>query len=92
MSFSTIRPAPRAAKNRCGQDSRDNSRWKPRCCARVASPDIAAGATVAELIYVLLKGGEPAGEAKALAFKDGTPDSQADRALEKLTGAGATFR
>ena len=54
-------------------------------------PDIAAGATVAELIYVLLKGGEPAGEAKALAFKDGTPDSQADRALEKLTVLARRF-
>jgi ATP-dependent helicase/nuclease subunit B len=54
-------------------------------------PDIAAGAAVAELIYVLLKGGEPAGEAKALAFKDGTPDSQADRALEKLTVLARRF-
>ncbi len=54
-------------------------------------PDIAAGATVAELVYVLLKGGEPAGEAKALAFKDGTPDSQADRALEKLTVLARRF-
>ena len=54
-------------------------------------PDIAAGASVAELIYVLLKGGEPAGEAKALAFKDGTPDSQADRALEKLTVLARRF-
>ena len=40
---------------------------------------------------MLLKGGEPAGEAKALAFKDGTPDSQADRALEKLTVLARRF-
>ena len=31
------------------------------------------------------KGGEPAGEAKPIEFKDSTPDAEADRALEKLT-------
>ena len=46
--------------------------------------DIPAGASVAELGYVLLKGGEPPGEPKLLKFKDDTPDSLADRALEKL--------
>jgi ATP-dependent helicase/nuclease subunit B len=46
--------------------------------------NIPAGAAVAELVYVLLKGGEPAGETKPIAFKEGTADSQADRALEKL--------
>ena len=45
---------------------------------------IAAGASVADIAYVLLKGGEPPGEYKPIAFKEGTPDSQADRALEKL--------
>jgi len=52
---------------------------------------IPAGATVGELAYVLLKGGEPAGEARGIAFKEGTPDSQADRALEKLTGLARRF-
>ncbi len=47
--------------------------------------DIPAGASVAEIGYVLLKGGEPPGEPKMLKFKEGTPDSHADRALEKLT-------
>jgi ATP-dependent helicase/nuclease subunit B len=45
---------------------------------------IAAGGSVAELLYVQLKGGDPAGDPKPIQFKDGTPDSQADRALAKL--------
>ena len=53
--------------------------------------DIAAGASVAELGYVLLKGGEPPGEPKPLKFKEGTPDDHADRALEKLTALAKRF-
>jgi len=53
--------------------------------------DIPAGASVAEIVYVLLKGGEPPGEYKPVTFKDGTPDSQADRALEKLAGLAQRF-
>jgi ATP-dependent helicase/nuclease subunit B len=53
--------------------------------------DIPAGASVAELGYVLLKGGEPPGEPKPLKFKEGTPDSHADRALEKLTALARRF-
>jgi ATP-dependent helicase/nuclease subunit B len=53
--------------------------------------DISAGGSVAELAYVQLKGGEPAGELKAIAFKEGTPDMQADRALEKLRGLAQRF-
>jgi ATP-dependent helicase/nuclease subunit B len=53
--------------------------------------DIPAGASVAEIVYVLLKGGEPPGEYKPVNFKDGTPDSQADRALEKLGGLAQRF-
>ncbi|HET8920209.1 MAG TPA: double-strand break repair protein AddB [Xanthobacteraceae bacterium] len=45
---------------------------------------IAAGGSVAELLYVQLRGGDPAGEVKSIQFKDGTADSQADRALAKL--------
>jgi ATP-dependent helicase/nuclease subunit B len=48
-------------------------------------PDIAAGASVAEIAYVTLKGGRPPGEWKAIEFIEGTPDSQAQRALDKLT-------
>ena len=53
--------------------------------------DIPRGASVAELGYVLLKGGEPPGEPKMLKFKEGTPDSHADRALEKLTALAKRF-
>lgn len=47
--------------------------------------NIPAGAAVAEIAYVLLKGGEPPGEPKSIVFKEGTPDTHADRALTKLT-------
>ena len=47
--------------------------------------DIPIGVSVAELVYVMLKGGEPPGEGKALAFKDSTADEQADHALLRLT-------
>ena len=42
---------------------------------------IPAGGSVATLAYVALKGGARAGEFMPLDFKEGTPDSQADRAL-----------
>ncbi len=47
-------------------------------------PGIPAGAAVAELVYVSLKGREPAGEDKAIDFKDGDANTQAERALAKL--------
>jgi ATP-dependent helicase/nuclease subunit B len=47
-------------------------------------PDIPAGANVAELVYVSLKGREPAGEERIINFKDGNPDLHAERALTKL--------
>jgi ATP-dependent helicase/nuclease subunit B len=53
--------------------------------------DIPAGASVAELVYVALKGGEPAGQDKVINFKEGTPDAQADRALSKLKTLVARF-
>lgn len=46
---------------------------------------------VTEITYVTLKGGEPAGKLAAVNFKDGTPDSQADRALAKLKELAAIF-
>ena len=45
---------------------------------------IPAGGSVSELAYVALKGGARAGEFMPIDFKDGIPDAQADRALEKL--------
>ena len=46
---------------------------------------IPAGASVAALAYVMLKGGVPPGKLEPIVFKDGTPASQAERALAKLT-------
>ena len=50
-----------------------------------------ASGSVSEIAYVTLKGGEPAGKPVPIKFKEGTPDSQADRALDKLKGLAATF-
>jgi ATP-dependent helicase/nuclease subunit B len=47
-------------------------------------PDIAPGGSIAELVYVQLKGGSPPGEARAILFKDTSPDAEADRAFAKL--------
>jgi ATP-dependent helicase/nuclease subunit B len=52
---------------------------------------IPAGVSVAELAYVQLRGGDPPGEAKPIKFKDSNPDSQADRALAKLTELAQRF-
>jgi ATP-dependent helicase/nuclease subunit B len=52
---------------------------------------IPAGSSVAALAYVMLKGGARAGEFLPIAFKEGTPDSQADRALEKLAALVQRF-
>ena len=46
---------------------------------------IPAGASVAALAYVMLKGGVPPGKLEPIVFKEGTPASQAERALAKLT-------
>jgi ATP-dependent helicase/nuclease subunit B len=56
-----------------------------------AFADIAAGVSVAELIYVGLKGGEPPGEERVVQLKDTTPDAAADTALAKLTALVAYF-
>ena len=53
--------------------------------------NIPAGASVSEIAYVKLKGGDPAGEYEAIKFKEGTPDSQADWALERLGGLARRF-
>lgn len=52
---------------------------------------IAAGASLAAFVYVALKGGDPAGEECPIAFKEGTPDSQADMALARLAAVAARF-
>jgi ATP-dependent helicase/nuclease subunit B len=52
--------------------------------------DVSAG-SVSEITYVTLKGGEPAGSPSVIAFKDGTPDTQADHTLTRLKGLAARF-
>jgi ATP-dependent helicase/nuclease subunit B len=52
---------------------------------------VPTGLSVAELVYVGLKGGEPAGLERAIALKDSTPDAEADRALAKLRLLAQTF-
>jgi len=53
--------------------------------------DIPAGSSVAQIGYVLLKGGARAGDPKMIDFEQGTADSQADRALGKLAELAARF-
>jgi ATP-dependent helicase/nuclease subunit B len=53
--------------------------------------DIPQGASVTQLGYVLLKGGARPGEPKLINFSEGTADSQADRALTKLSELAARF-
>ncbi len=53
--------------------------------------DAAAATSIVELVYVSLKGGEPAGDEKAIAFKEGNADVHADRALAKLQAVAARF-
>lgn len=50
-----------------------------------------AGGSVAELVYVMLKGGDPPGSYKSVSFKDGTPDFHADHAYEKLAELARRF-
>ena len=54
--------------------------------------DIPAGSSVAELLYVRLRGGAEAGEEKPIDFKDGTPDQHADHALGELTTRAGRIR
>jgi ATP-dependent helicase/nuclease subunit B len=53
--------------------------------------EVPAGASIAELVYVGLKGGEPAGDPRTVDFQDGTADSHAERALARLAGIAARF-
>jgi ATP-dependent helicase/nuclease subunit B len=50
-----------------------------------------ARGSLAQILYVRLKGGEPPGEEKPINFKQSTPDDQADRALQKLTEIARKF-
>ena len=91
MSFSTTRPDRRGPKSRCARGLRRSSRSKPRSCARADSRTSPAGARSAQVGYVLLKGGALPGEPKLIEFEEGTTDSQADHALEKLAVLARRF-
>jgi ATP-dependent helicase/nuclease subunit B len=52
---------------------------------------IAAGASVAQLVYVGLKGRVPAGEITQVNFKEGDPNSQAERARTRLQEVALRF-
>jgi ATP-dependent helicase/nuclease subunit B len=54
-------------------------------------PDIPAGACVAELVYVSVKGGDPAGGDMPIDFRGGDADFHADRALDKLKSVAERF-
>jgi ATP-dependent helicase/nuclease subunit B len=54
-------------------------------------PGIVAEASVAALVYVAIKGGEPAGDNKVMSWKDSTPDAEADKALAALTKVAKRF-
>jgi ATP-dependent helicase/nuclease subunit B len=53
--------------------------------------DIAAGGSVAELVYIAVKGGVPAGDNVTINLNGGSPDDHAARALAKLTVVAARF-
>jgi ATP-dependent helicase/nuclease subunit B len=53
-------------------------------------PGIDTG-SVSEIAYVRLKGGDPPGEPKNIKITEGTPDSCADIALQKLAGIARKF-
>jgi ATP-dependent helicase/nuclease subunit B len=50
-----------------------------------------ASATISEMAYVALRGGDPPGEARSIEFKEGTPDGHADRSLAMLKSILARF-
>jgi ATP-dependent helicase/nuclease subunit B len=53
--------------------------------------DIPPGVSIAALIYVSLKGGDPGGKDIALDLKNSTADAEADRALAKLAEVARRF-
>jgi ATP-dependent helicase/nuclease subunit B len=54
-------------------------------------PGIPASGSISQLVYVALKGGQPAGSGKTVKLKDSTPDAEADAALAKLTMVATRF-
>ena len=58
---------------------------------RGAFAGIDPGGSVAELVYVRLSGGEPAGQEHVIGFKTRSADDVADAALAKLTTLATRF-
>ena len=56
-----------------------------------AFPNVPKGVSLAEYVYVAVRGGDPAGEAKPIEFKEGDPNSHADDALARLIAILARF-
>ncbi len=54
-------------------------------------PEFPAGASIAELVYVSLRGGEQAGESRVINFKNGNVDFHAELALSRLTDVARRF-
>jgi ATP-dependent helicase/nuclease subunit B len=54
-------------------------------------PALAPGGSIAELVYVRLNGGRPAGEQRVINFKDRSVDAVADEALERLRALVTRF-
>jgi ATP-dependent helicase/nuclease subunit B len=54
-------------------------------------PGVPAGGSLAELTYVRLTGGEPAGKVCKVELEDKTPDAAADHALARLAGLVRRF-
>jgi ATP-dependent helicase/nuclease subunit B len=53
---------------------------------------IPQGASIAEFLYIALRGVDPPGQEKAIEWKDGTtPNSVSDQALHRLSGVVARF-
>ncbi len=52
---------------------------------------IPKGASVSQLVYVALRGGEPPGEERIVKFEDSDANAQAENALKRLTGVAAKF-
>jgi ATP-dependent helicase/nuclease subunit B len=53
--------------------------------------DIPGGGSISEITYVSIRGGEPPGELCPIAWKNSSPNEEADAALRKLTKVIAQF-
>ena len=85
---SITRPARHAPSRRCAPGLAPQLTLEAAILRQGGFPDIPESSSVADVAYVLVKGGEPPGDSKFIDFKDGNADSQADRALAKAHGAG----